>query len=173
MWTFLIWNRSNVFSFASKFFIDLTNLFNTRHCFHIKLLSMNNLSWPSHLKKVINKKLKVFYWKNPSVFLYNFNLNCIFSHCWFFFSLINSVNRANGLHVKLCGWIIFVDISFWKIWKTKNTKFIEIKNSGFCYKNKTSNVFQITGDFLDWSIAWHQEIILKRKKLLMNNCTSV
>jgi hypothetical protein len=30
----------------------------------------------------------------------------------------------------------------------KQKKNLKIKNSGFCYKNKTSNVFQFTGDFL-------------------------
>jgi hypothetical protein len=32
-----------------------------------------------------------------------------------------------------------------KFEKQKNTKVFKIKNSGFCYKNKTSNVFQFTG----------------------------
>jgi hypothetical protein len=71
-------------------------------------------------------------------------------------------------------WInYFFDISFWKIWKTKNKKVFKIENSGFCFKNKASNVFQFTWDFLDGPIACQQEIILKRKKLLMNNCMSL
>jgi hypothetical protein len=36
-----------------------------------------------------------------------------------------------------------------KFEKQKKQIFLKIKNSGFCYKNKTSNVFQFTGDFLD------------------------
>jgi hypothetical protein len=36
-----------------------------------------------------------------------------------------------------------------KFEKQKNTNVLKIKNSGFCYKNKTSNFFQFTGDFFD------------------------